>query len=116
MAIVKQGQGEVAFQYQVKVVLELIALGSQPPYTSGSKGSFALLGYKRAAGEVIAWTQQVANIEGRGISEIRANVPLFGEQCTASCCYYRNLQGVFISLQNTVDLDVVPFSISPIPP
>ncbi len=82
VAIVKQGQGEISFQNRVKVLGELIALGAEPPYFSGERGSYALLGYKRSAGQSISWTKQVLNTEGKGISEISADLPLLGKSET----------------------------------
>lgn len=58
---------------------ELISLGAVPPMITVSKGSYALLGYKRTAQETVTWVKQVGKNEGQGISEISETVPLSGE-------------------------------------
>eukprot|EP00794_Sanderia_malayensis_P010016 gene10016-11039_t len=74
--IVKQGQANIPVEFKIGLVGQLISLGAEPPYVSGSRGSYALIGYKRVAGETISWTRQVARTEGQGISEIQTNLRL----------------------------------------
>ena len=58
-----------------------MSLGAIPPIIGETRGSYALLGYKRGVGEVINWIQQVGKNSGQGVSEIRKLVPLQSKTC-----------------------------------
>ncbi|XP_065060169.1 laminin subunit alpha-1-like [Rhopilema esculentum] len=76
VAMVKQSHAEVSSLFQAMLIGQLMSLGAIPPIWGGTWGSYALLGYKKTAGESVTWVRQVGKNEGRGASEIRQTVPL----------------------------------------
>ena len=77
--MVKQSHSDVSSLYQAMLIGQLMSLGAIPPIWGGTWGSYALLGYKKTAGESVTWVRQVGKNEGRGTSEIRQTVPLRGK-------------------------------------
>lgn len=72
--ITKQGEGNIAAQYEGQVAAQLLELGGQTPFFSGRRGSFALVGFRQRAGQRVSWTGQVMKGEGQGISELTRSI------------------------------------------